>query len=80
MQVEGAKCKMKAQNIFIMNFSVLDFFKFASRTAQIAQVKLVSTFKIVHKGWGVGGGGACPGPPPPPRNFLFFFFISNSRH
>ena len=37
MQIEGTK------QIFIMNFSVLDFFKFASRLPQIAQVKLVST-------------------------------------
>ena len=32
-----------------MNFSVLDFFKFASRMPQIVQI-LVSTFKIVHGG------------------------------
>ena len=37
MQIEGRKM------IFIMNFSVLDFFKFASRMPQIAQI-LVSTF------------------------------------
>ena len=38
MQIEGTKL------IFIMNFSVLDFFKFASRMPQI-------------RGWGGGGGG-----------------------
>ena len=45
-----------------MNISVLDFFKFASRMPQIAQI-LVSTFKIFR--------GSMP--PDPPRNFLFFF-------
>ena len=49
MQIEGTKL------IFIIN-SVLDFFKFASRMPQIAQI-LVSTFKIF--GGGGGGGGAC---------------------
>ena len=39
MQIEGTKV------VFIMYFSVLHFFKFASRMPQIAQV-LVSTFKI----------------------------------
>ena len=39
MQIEGRKL------IFIMNFSVLDFFKFGSRMPQIAQI-FVSTFKI----------------------------------
>ena len=39
MPIEGRKM------IFIMNFSVLDFFKFASRMPQIAQI-LVSTFKF----------------------------------
>ena len=38
MQIEGRKL------IFIMNFSVLDFFKFASRMPQITQI-LISTFK-----------------------------------
>ena len=51
MQIEGTKL------IFIINISVLDFFKFASRMPQIAQI-LVSTFKIS---------------PDPPRNLLFFF-------
>ena len=49
MQIEGTKL------IFIMNISVLDFFKFASRMPQIAQI-LVSTFKIFL-------GGHAPGPP-----------------
>ena len=51
-----------------MNFSVLHFFKFATRMPQIAQI-LVSTFKM-FRGWGWGGGGGMP--PDPPRNFLFF--------
>ena len=38
MQIEGKKL------VFIMNFSMLDFFKFASRMPRIAQ-RLVSTFK-----------------------------------
>ena len=55
MQIEGTKL------IFIiMNFSVLDFFKFASRMPQIAWVKLVSTFKIFGGREGGEGGGACP--------------------
>ena len=46
MQIKGTKL------IFVMNFSVLHFFKFASRMPQTAQI-LVSTFK--------GAGGlACP--------------------
>ena len=57
MQIEGAKL------IFLMNFSVLDFFKFASRMPQIAQI-LESAFKIFR------GGGI---PPDPLRSFLFFF-------
>ena len=61
MQIEDRKL------IFIMNFSVLHFFKFASRMPQIAQI-LVSTYKIF------GGEGM---PPDPPRNFPFFS-ISNS--
>ena len=56
MQIGGTKL------IFIINISVLDFFKFASRMPQIAQI-LVSTFKIFRGGM----------PPDPPRNFLFFF-------
>ena len=39
MQTEGTKLKI------IMNFSVLNLFKFASRMPQIAQI-LISTFKI----------------------------------
>ena len=69
MQIEGTKL------IFVMNFSVLYFFKFASRRPQIAQI-LVSTLKI-SGGWaeGSGGGGEQGGghAPGPPRNFLFFF-------
>ena len=61
MQIEVRKL------IFIMNFSVLDFFKFASRMPQTAQI-LVSTFKIYR-------GSMLPAPP---RYFLFFFF-SNSQ-
>ena len=57
LQIEGTKL------IFVMNISVLDFFKFASRMPQIAQI-LVSTFKIFR--------GSMP--LDPPRNFLFFFF------
>ena len=53
MQIEGTKL------IFNMNFSVLDFFKCASRNPQIAQI-LVSTFKIFPGG---GGRGHAPGPP-----------------
>ena len=41
MQIEDT------QLIFVMNFSVLDFFKFASRMPQTAQI-LVSTFKILR--------------------------------
>ena len=61
IQTEGTEL------IFVMNFSVLHFFKFASRMPQIAQV-LISTFKIF---WGEGGGGGAI-PPDPRRNFLFF--------
>ena len=46
MQIEVRKL------IFIMNFSVLDFFEVASRMPQTAQI-LVSTFP----------GGHAPGPP-----------------
>ena len=56
MQIEVRKL------IFIMNFSVLDFFKFASRMPQTAQI-VVSTFKIFR--------GSMP--PDPPRYFLIFF-------
>ena len=53
MKTEGRKL------IFIMNFSVLHFFKFASRMPQIAQI-LVLTQNILGK--------HAPGPP---RIFLF---------
>ena len=65
MQIEGTK------RIFMMNLSVLDFFKFASRMPQVAQI-LVSTSKF----WGGEGGRGMP--LDPGRNFLFFF-ISNFR-
>ena len=61
MQIEGKKL------IFVMNFSVLDFFKFASKMPQIAQI-LVSTFNIFQ-------GSMLPNLP---RYFLFFFF-NNTR-
>ena len=48
--------------IFIMNFSVLDFFKFASRMPQTAQI-LVSTFKIFRGSMPPVPGGACPRTP-----------------
>ena len=51
---------------FIVNFSVLDFLKFASRMPQTTQI-LVSTFKIF---WGSM-------PLDPPRYFLFFSFSSS---
>ena len=69
MKIEGTKL------IFIMNFSVLDFFKFVSRMPQIAQIELVLAFKIFPEG---GGGVGMPldTSPPPPRNFLFFFSLA----
>ena len=63
MQIEGTKL------IFIMNNSVADFFKFASRMHQLAQI-LVSTFKFFLWGRGV--------PPDLPKKFLFFS-MSSSR-
>ena len=56
MEIEGTKL------IFIVNLSVLHFFKFASRMHQIAQI-LVSTFKVF---WGVGRGGEGRGHAPRP--------------
>ena len=56
MQIEGRKLT------FIMNFNVLEFFKFASRMPQIAQI-LVTTFKNVH--------GSMP--LDPPEIFTLFF-------
>ena len=44
-----------------MNFSVLDFFKYASRMPQTVQI-FVSTFKIYHGSMHLD----------PPRYFLFF--------
>ena len=61
MQIEGTKL------IFIINISVLDFFKFASRMPQIAQI-LVSTFKIFRGGM-----------PPDPLEISSFFSFSNFR-
>ena len=55
-----------------MNFSVLDFCKFASRMPQI-----VTDFGLdFQKFPGVGGGGAYPRTY---REMPTFFFISNSR-
>ena len=62
LQIEGTKL------IFIMNISVLDFFKFASRMPPIAQI-LVSTFKIFR--------GSMP--PDPPTNFLFPWAVPGSE-
>ena len=61
MQIEGRKL------IYIMNFSVLNFFKFASRMPQIAQI-LVLTFKNF-----LGGEGG--GMPLDPLNIYSFFFF-----
>ena len=58
MQIEVRKL------IFITNFSVLDFFKFASRMPQTAQI-LVSAFKFFR--------GSMP--PDLPTYFLFFLFF-----
>ena len=55
LQIEDTKL------IFIMNVSMLDIFKFASRIPQIAQI-IVSTFKIFWT---------------PPRNFLFCFISNS---
>ena len=56
MQIEGTKLT------FIVNFSVLDLIKFASRMSQIAHI-LVLIFKIFRI---------------PARNFLFFFMGNSS--
>ena len=56
MQIEGRKL------MFILNFSVLDFFKVASRMPQTAQI-LVSTVKIFQ--------GSMP--PDPPTYYSSFF-------
>ena len=63
MQIEGTKL------IFVMNFSVLDFFKFAPRMPRIAQI-LVSTFKTFQGRWSRGRGVGMP--MHPPRIVLFF--------
>ena len=61
MQTRGTKL------IFVMNFSVLDFFKFASRMPQIADFSL--DFQIFW--WG----GHAPGPLTPYKLPLFFFHL-----
>ena len=63
MQIEGRK------PIFITNFSVLDFFKFASIMSQIAQF-LDSTFNIFP------GEHASGPPPPPPLDISSFFSLA----
>ena len=50
MQIEGTKL------IFVMNISVLHFFKFASRMPQIAQI-LILTFKNFQGRGGVHASG-----------------------
>ena len=66
MQIEGTKL------MFVMNVSVLHFFKFASRMAQIAQI-LVSTPKIFPEERGGGEGGEhAPGP----RKIFTLLFIA----
>ena len=67
MHIEGIKL------IFVMNFSVLDFFKFASRMPQIAQI---TVHRLQISNFSGERGGACPGPP---QKFPLFFFMSNSR-
>ena len=71
MQTEGTKL------ILVMNFSVLDFFKFASRMSQIAQI-LALDFQNFPGGWGEGAY-PCPPPPPCPLAISSIFFISISR-
>ena len=70
MQIEGTKL------IFIMNFSVLEFFKFASRIPQIIQI-LVSTFKIFQGRWGRG---ACPQSPVEISSFFFSLVVPGSGY
>ena len=75
MQIEGTKL------IFVMNFSVLDFFKFASRMPQFAQVNLnLQKFPSGGGGGVVGEGGkggmpSAPPPPPPPEKFPLFLSL-----
>ena len=62
----SVNCKYEGtQLIFVMNFSVLHFCKFASRIPQIAQI-LVLTFTIFRR-WEGEHTPSC-------RNFLFFSF------
>ena len=63
MLIEGTKL------IIVMNFSVLQFFKLASRMPQIAQI-IGSTFKIFRGEGGGGDGGALPRTPLEISSFL----------
>ena len=63
MQIEGAKL------IFVMNFSELHFFKFASGMPQISQI-LVLTLKIFPVGRGAGR--VCPRTRLESSSFFFF--------
>ena len=65
MQIEGTKL------IFVMNFSVLDFFKICLQNASDCSFD----FRNIQGRLGVGGGGGGACPQSPPRNFLFFFFL-----
>ena len=71
MQIESTKL------IFVMNFSVLHFLKFASRMLQTAQI-LVLAFNI-FQGGGRGGGKEGWHARGPPWKCPPFFFISSSR-
>ena len=66
VKIKICEYKMVQKLIFIMNFSVLDFFKFAFRMPQIAQI-LVTNFKIFGgEGGGARGGGGRGGQAPRP--------------
>ena len=71
MQIEGTKL------IFIMTLSVLDFFKYGSRIPQIAQIKLVSTFRIFRGRVRGGGGGGEHALRPPPLPLEISSFLSH---
>ena len=82
MQTEATKL------IFVLDFSVLRYFKFAPRTPQIAQI-IVSTFKIfwrVEGGGGEGlggrggGRGACPRTHLEISSFFFSLAIAGSEY
>ena len=64
MQNEGTKL------MFVMNFTVLDFFKFASRMPQIAQI-----LKFSEGGWGRE---ACPRTPLEISSFFCSLTFSGS--